>query len=61
MFNGCTLIGPRTVWLADGSAVSSGQFKVLFGGWEWALNAEGTRTTRDPWTALLQSSHFYPR
>lgn len=43
---------------ADGTAMKRPEFKAWFGGYRFALNESGSKTTVDPWLALMSSHAF---
>lgn len=48
------------VILADGTPLTKAQFKVLFGGYTFALDRYNIRTTRDAWRAFTGNEAYRP-
>lgn len=48
------------VILPDGTPLTRAQFKVLYGGYTYALDRSNERTTRDAWRAFTDNHAFRP-
>lgn len=61
LFAGCVFkLSTMRVILPDGRALNRAQFKVLFGGYTFALDNLNERTTRDAWRAFTDNAAFRP-
>ena len=61
LFAGCSFkLATMRVILPDGRALNRSQFKVLFGGYTFALDQNNERTTRSAWRAFTANAAFRP-
>lgn len=62
-FKGCAYIRDiHRVYLPDGDLVKPEQFKAYFGGYEYALESTGEKTTRNAYEAFTESlGHEFPK
>lgn len=61
VFAGCSFkLSTMRVILPDGTPVNRAQFKVLYGGYTYALDCNNERTTRDAWRAFTENHAFRP-
>lgn len=59
-FDGCVYVQAlHKVWTSKGMLLKPEQFKVIFGGYIFALDALGEKTTKDAWEAFTQNRGYH--
>jgi len=63
LFRGCVYVrDAHRVFVPDGGMLKPEQFRAMFGGYVYALDTEGSKTTRNAWEALTESQGYaFPR
>lgn len=55
-FNGCVYVRDQNrIFVPDGGLLEQRQFKAMYGGFEFSMDTENRRTSRDAWEAFTQS------
>lgn len=61
LFAGCVYVeGHRKVFVPKRGLLKPSQFKAVFGGYVFAMDNAGQRTSRDAWKAFTQSEALRP-